>query len=156
MLRELLGQTNGAQSVDPNSSSFAQVTGPREPAPAPVATGEWPAFELPEATKAAEAGPAFMRVTWQTANVTLSATRFAGDTALRWEMDVREDYTNEFSTFQYPAQPSVNEALLPKGYGQRAKADRIAPVVPSEKPVISLVPKTSITAAPPEYWRRFD
>lgn len=117
----------------------------------PVSIGELPEFELPGAKKSSEAGPAFARVQWQTTNVTLSATQFAGDTAVRWELDVREDQTNQFITFKFPTQPGVKEMLSLKGYGQWAKADRKLPVVPGDKPVCFLSPNTSVLNIFPEH-----
>jgi hypothetical protein len=74
----------------------------------------------------------------------LTARVAAGDTAVRWEMETNGDRPDLAAVFTLPPWPGITQALLPKGYGQWAKADRVASVVDSTNPVCFLSPNTSI------------
>jgi hypothetical protein len=95
-----------------------------------------------------DAGPAFARVaidyTFADGNtLTLSALVAAGDSAVRWEMAVRDDQPALGVEFRLPPVPGVTKALLPKGYGQWAR-DRETPVTAGTTPICSLAPNSSL------------
>jgi len=76
--------------------------------------------------------------------VTFKATVVAGDSAVRWEMDVKGDRPAAFVDFALPAIPGVKQAVLPKGYGQWARQDRKKDVGDQEAGFVALSPNTSL------------
>lgn len=97
-----------------------------------------------------DSGPVFARVaiTYTFADdntLELAATLIAGDSAVRWDMAVRDDRPELAVEFRLPPVPGVKQALMPKGYGQWAKSDRVQPIAPSAEPFSFLSPNTSLT-----------
>lgn len=93
-------------------------------------------------------GPVFARCISQytiseEATVTFVATVIAGDSAVRWQMNVTGDRPETLVRFALPAVPGVKQAALPKGYGQWAR-DRKKAVGNQEAGFVALSPNTSL------------
>jgi hypothetical protein len=102
-----------------------------------------------------DSGPVFARVsatyTMEDGNVVgLTATVVAGDNAVRCEMSSREDRPAMAFEMRLPPVPGVKQAVLPKGYGQWAKADRTLDVRPGPEPLTFLSPNTSMASGLPD------
>lgn len=100
-------------------------------------------------------GPVFakVRTTYQFADQTyasLTATMIVGDTTIRWRMAVSGDYPDTKLELKLPAMPNVAQVSLPKGYGQWAKADKIARTTNAPEGFIQLSPNTSILSLFPD------
>ena len=96
-----------------------------------------------------ENGPALARVvqTYTLADgnvITFAATLIAGDNTVRWDLHVAKDAPALGVAFRLPPVPGVAEALLPKGYGQWARADRKVKLNPGAEPFAFLTPDTSL------------
>ncbi len=102
-----------------------------------------------------DSGPVFARaaVTYTFAGgdtATLSATVFADDNAVRWDLACQEDRTNLTLVMRLPAVPGVTERHQLLGYGQWAKERRL-PLAPAAEPFCSLAPDSSVVNIFPEY-----
>ena len=96
-----------------------------------------------------DAGPVFARavVSYTLADsnvVSFAATLAAGDTAVRWDMSVRDDRPELGVEFRLPPVPGAKQAILPKGYGQWAKADRQVALAPGGASFGALSPDSSL------------
>ena len=103
-----------------------------------------------------DSGPVFARVatvyTLADSNtLTVTATVVAGDSAVRWTMAAPQDSPGAGVAWHLPPVPGVKQAVLPKGFGQWAKADRQAAVNPGGAPFCWLSPDSSIVNIFPEY-----
>lgn len=96
--------------------------------------------------KLVDNGPVFARVafryTFADDNVlTLTARVASADSAVRWEMAVREDRPEQGLEMPMLRMPGAKEAMLPKGYGQWAR-DRTLPL--KAEPFVYLSPNSSL------------
>ena len=98
-----------------------------------------------------DAGPAFARVLARyvlddgTA-LTVAATLAAGDSAIRWDMNVSKDRPDLAMEFRLPPVPGLRQYVIPKGYGQWSRADRTFPLAPGPEPFNRLSPNTSVAS----------
>ena len=97
----------------------------------------------------AASGPVLARgvvtYTFEDSNVvTLAASVLAGDNTVRWEMTSREDRPALGFELRLPPVPGVKQAVLAKGYGQWAKADRTLDLKPGPEPFAFLSPDSSV------------
>ncbi|MDA1142478.1 MAG: hypothetical protein O3B01_28265 [Planctomycetota bacterium] len=102
-----------------------------------------------------ESGPVLARVRvrydFDDGNVvTLTATLIAGDNTIRWELHSKNDQPDAGIELRLPPVPGVNQALLPHGYGQWARADRKLELKPGPDHFALLAPDSSIVAAFPD------
>ena len=107
------------------------------------------------AAEVTAAGPLFarVRITYAFADgntVTLTAMVLAGDSAVRWDMTVRDDRPELGVEFRLPPVSGVKQAVTLQGYGQWSRADRTAPLTPGTQPFTWLSPNTSIANAFPD------
>lgn len=102
-----------------------------------------------------DAGPVVARVRTryhlaEGATVSFTATLAAGDGAVYWEMESSADRPELGVAFRLPPLPGVEEALLPRGYGQWSRQDRTVQLTPGPEPFVRLTPDSSILNVFPE------
>lgn len=101
-------------------------------------------------SKLTDLGPAFARVEARYQieggnTLTLAGTLVAGDSAVRWDMNVANDQTDLALELRLPPVPGVAKYLIPKGYGQWSRGDRTFEMKASDKePFNKLTPDTSL------------
>ena len=111
-------------------------------------------------SKLTDADPVLARVALQytfadKTVLSVSASVVAGDSAVRWDVQVSDDRPALGVAFRLPPVPGVKEVVLPRGYGQWARAaaptgQRILPLASGEKPFCFLVPDSSLPNTFPE------
>ncbi|MHB9134493.1 MAG: hypothetical protein ACYDBB_25760 [Armatimonadota bacterium] len=105
--------------------------------------------------KLTDQGPVFARVeflyTFANGNtLKLAAVVAAGDSAVRWEMAVKDDQPAQGVELLLPPVPGLKQVQCLKGYGSWSK-EHALPVTPStDKPIFLLCPDSSIAGSFPD------